>query len=729
MGNEFNKLYEFAGFRFDVKRNRLWRNGDAVSLSPKASDVLALLLERNGEFVSKEEIFECVWKDTFVEEGVLTQNVYVLRKALGKNPDGNHLIENRNRFGYRVTVPVRLIDAPNGADIPISGSTDSGSVQGNEALKARPVPRRRRVAIGAVAVLLVALPVIFAGWYFFRPVVASWLRKPIESVKFTRLTNSGDLTTSVISPDGNLIAFIREDSVYLKDINTEKELKLEVPNVRSFSALNFSPDGEHLYFRNNRVLSTQASIMRVSRFGGEAEQVVERSWGSFSVSPDGEKIAYVINVPPVAKFNLKVRELGTGDEKEFFITEQPQSPCLVCSPAWSPDSRKIVFSTNIPNSTGQLWVFDMASGEKSEIKPDKLRRFEQAAWLPDGGSFIVSASDGSRFFHLWKVFVPDGQVLPITNGLSSYTKVSVSSDGRRVLALRSDETANIFVADSAKLSEPKQVTTGNQNSFGQNGLHWIDDGRIIFSTQTEQNLTDNLAIVNLADNSRTAVTSDRQNSYRVPVSNGRSIWYTMNKDGSAQIFQMDLDGKNQRQLTSGTDGQRQSPRVTNDSRYLYYVRRGRDGASILRYDLQLEKEEVFFSHPEFQPGPFLELSPDNKYLTFFRMQNRPAGADDESNAVMTVLSIEKPTDIKFFPVSAVPPIRRFSPDSKAIDYIYAPTDATQIVRQTFDGGEVMPIFTTSEGKVFNFAWSKDGKRLAISIGHQLRDAVLLTDLN
>ncbi|MGD9563386.1 MAG: winged helix-turn-helix domain-containing protein [Pyrinomonadaceae bacterium] len=728
MANGFNNLYEFADFRFDRGRGRLSRNGDPIPLSPKASELLALLLANNGEFVSKEEIFNSVWKDTFVEDGVLTQNVYVLRKALGKDADGRPLIENRARFGYRVTVPVSRIEPAEKDEQAVSALIDEPHPAATEATRKRESSRQRMLAWPLLAALI-AISLGILAWYYLPSIVSAWLRKPIESVKYTRLTNSGDLASSVISPDGNLIAYIRGDGLYLKDINTEKELKIDVPNVRSFSSVNFSPNGEYLYFRNNRVLSTQAAIMRVSLLGGEAVEVIERSWGSFSLSPDGKKVAYILNVPPIAKFNLRVRDLETAEEKEFFAAEQPHSPCVICAPAWSPDSSRIIFSTNIPTATGQLFLVDLVTDKKEEIKLGKLRRFQQAAWLPDGESFIVSATEGSRFFHLWKAYLPDGELEPVTNGLSSYTGVSISADGTKVLALRADETANIFVADTANLSEPRQVTFGSHNSFGQNGLHWIDEKRILYSSQTEQNLADNLAIVNIENGSSSDITNERRNSFRVPVSNGTMIWYSMNKDGASQIFQMTIDGKDIRQLTSGSDGQRRSPRLTSDSRYLFYVRRGPGGSSIMRLDLQNQTEEEFFSNPDYQPGPFLELSPDNKYLTFSRLQNRPANSDDDLNLMVTVVSVEDTSNINTFPVAAVPPIRRFSPDSRSIDYLYAVTDATQIVRQSFNGGEIRPVFTSAQGEIFNFAWSKSGKQLALSCGLQTKDAVLLTDFN
>ncbi len=735
MASEINNLYEFADLRFDGKKGKLWRNGDLTLLSPKASELLALLLERNGEFVSKEEIFEKVWTDTFVEDGVLTQNIYTLRKALGKNGEGQPLIENKFRLGYRITVPVTssLTDirhAENGKSD--NAETRLKSLEAAESLDVKPpAPLRRKIPgsafVGVALVLLIAVGLI--GWLYFRPNISTVFRKPIERVKFTKLTSTGDLASAVISPDGSVIAFTRTDNVYLKDIATEKEIKLDIPNVKSFSSLQFSPAGDFIYFRSNRVLSAQTEISKVSRFGGESQPVVERSWGSFSVSPDGKKIAYFLNVPPVAKFNLKIRDLETGEEKEYFAAEQPHSPCAICAPAWSPDGGKIIFSTNIPTGNGQLFIVDLKIDKKEEIKLDKLKRFEQAAWLPDGHGFIISATEGSRIFHLWKVYYPDGEIQPVTNGLSAYGKVTISSDGKSILAMQTDETSNIFVANADNLKEHKQLTTGQQNSFGQNGLHWVDERRLLYSMQTEQNLVDNLAILNIEDGSKTQVTNDKRNSFRVPVSDGKRIWFTMNQDGSSQIFQMDIDGKNIKQLTDGNDGLRQSPRVDTNARYLYYVVRGKEGSGIRRFDLQNNLEEVIFNNPEFQPGPFLEISPDDRYLTFTRVRERTGEIGGQFNAEMAVVAVEDATVIKVFPVSMIPPIRRFSPGGKSIDWIYAATEGTQIVRQAVDESKPTPIYTAQEGEIFNFAWSKNGKQLAIAIGQQYKDAVLLTDFD
>ena len=98
---ETKDFVEFGPFRVDVRRRILTRGGEPVSLPSKALDVLLALLARPGKTVSKDELIKEVWPDTFVEEGNLTQMVFLLRKALGESEGAQPLIVTVPRQGYR----------------------------------------------------------------------------------------------------------------------------------------------------------------------------------------------------------------------------------------------------------------------------------------------------------------------------------------------------------------------------------------------------------------------------------------------------------------------------------------------------------------------------------------------------------------------------------------------------------------------------------------------------
>jgi len=87
MPSLISNLYAFGDFRLDAK-NRVLRLGDQpIALTPKAFEVLLLLIQHSGRLVSKDELMRTVWPDSFVEESNLTQTVFMLRKALGETPE------------------------------------------------------------------------------------------------------------------------------------------------------------------------------------------------------------------------------------------------------------------------------------------------------------------------------------------------------------------------------------------------------------------------------------------------------------------------------------------------------------------------------------------------------------------------------------------------------------------------------------------------------------------
>jgi DNA-binding winged helix-turn-helix (wHTH) protein/TolB-like protein/Flp pilus assembly protein TadD len=102
-------FYEFGRFRLKSDERVLLREEELVPLTPKAFDILLTLLENDGRIVPKDDLMKKVWPNTFVEEGNLTQNVSLLRKALGESANGPQFIETVPRRGYRFVAPVSKI--------------------------------------------------------------------------------------------------------------------------------------------------------------------------------------------------------------------------------------------------------------------------------------------------------------------------------------------------------------------------------------------------------------------------------------------------------------------------------------------------------------------------------------------------------------------------------------------------------------------------------------------
>jgi len=122
--------YAFGPFVLDLQRQELRRGAEPVPLTPKAFDTLRVLVEADGAVVPKEEILALVWRDRFVEESVLSQNVYTLRKVLAEGDDGRAYILTVPRRGYRFGEPVERLSgeypaAPRSAGDAIPATTGS----------------------------------------------------------------------------------------------------------------------------------------------------------------------------------------------------------------------------------------------------------------------------------------------------------------------------------------------------------------------------------------------------------------------------------------------------------------------------------------------------------------------------------------------------------------------------------------------------------------------------
>src|SRR5467141_1203281 len=106
-----SNLYRFGQFMLDPSRRTLSRANSTVSLTPKAFDVLIFLAQNSNRLVTKEELLQAVWVDTFGEEGNLTQYISHLRKALGDNSEDTRLIVTIARKGYQFTGNVTVTEA------------------------------------------------------------------------------------------------------------------------------------------------------------------------------------------------------------------------------------------------------------------------------------------------------------------------------------------------------------------------------------------------------------------------------------------------------------------------------------------------------------------------------------------------------------------------------------------------------------------------------------------
>ncbi len=105
-----NECYAFGPYRLDLSRRVLSSNGDTISLTPKATEILIKLVVNAGQLLEKDQLLKELWPETFVEESNLSQNIFTLRKALGDDRSEPRYIETVAKRGYRFVGNVKVVN-------------------------------------------------------------------------------------------------------------------------------------------------------------------------------------------------------------------------------------------------------------------------------------------------------------------------------------------------------------------------------------------------------------------------------------------------------------------------------------------------------------------------------------------------------------------------------------------------------------------------------------------
>jgi eukaryotic-like serine/threonine-protein kinase len=257
-------LYEFGPFRLEPAERRLLRDGQQISLPPKALDVLVVLVSRADHLVTKEDLLKEVWTDTFVEEASLSYTVSLLRKALHAGADQVRYIETVQKLGYRFTSPVRTLTTDGStADIGALPPASPLTAQVASMTAALPAVKRSRLWSGAsprqratmaIGVLGLLVAAVVLGRYTHE------VAPPAAPARFEETIPGHIILTDwdhpVMSPDGRRVAFTGVSEgrrhVWVRPLQSSAPILL--PGTEGGNIPFWSPDSKSLAFFAHRKL-------------------------------------------------------------------------------------------------------------------------------------------------------------------------------------------------------------------------------------------------------------------------------------------------------------------------------------------------------------------------------------------------------------------------------------------------------------------------------------------
>jgi Tol biopolymer transport system component/DNA-binding winged helix-turn-helix (wHTH) protein len=712
--------YQFGPFELDAAEGTLARNGNRVKLQDLPCRLLIMLVERPGEVVSRDEIRQRIWSaDTFLEfDNSLGVAIRKVRDALGDNPETPRYLETVPRRGYRFSAPVTTL---NGAGSR-SSSLDSVSAAREETQGAS-WNDRKKIVIGAV--VLVVTATIGSAIYRFM-----WHKEapapPYQSIRMTRLTNTGKSRMASISPDGKYVVHVIEDggkqSLWVRQAATANNVQIVAPAEVQYFGMTFSPDGNYIYYVAAPKSASKAVAYQLPVFGGTPQKVMEDVDAPIAVLPDGSQMAYIRFLPAKGEDDLLVAKIDGSGEHVVNRSKLPDRYCYSwfeqsCGAAWSPDGKHIMIMTAQGtlgiNTTWGLLDVPLQGGEKKIIVPPRWASSGRAVWVADGSGVILDSADPSsgQSPQLWYVSFPEGSVRQITHDLNRYFGVSLTADSSALVTVQSEVSSFISTASLGTRSE-RQLTFGSGTSDGHDGVTFTPDGGVIYTSNIDGHL--DLWSIGAHVSAPVQLTSKAGNNFSPRVTpDGKTIVFTSNRDGQSNIWKMKADGSEQIQLTHG--GMDRFPEVAPDGKWVFY------GSAILGRFSVCKIPLSGGTSVRVNDGIWANAtpSPDGKFLAITSFEERTGWGEN-------VVPIEGGEPVK---VAQLNDTRlQWMPDSKSIVYIDSKNGISNLWSQPVKGGLPRQITNFSSGLIFDFAISHDGKQLMLARGSVNSDVIMINDV-
>lgn len=712
-------IYEFEDFRLDAARLMLYKNEKPLALAPKVVETLVALVERRGEVVSKNELMERVWADSFVEESNLTQNIYLLRKAVGKTAKGEPLIESFRRRGYRFNGEIKSREK---TETP--AEIEKSDFAAEEKVVQPPTDYKRRrgyFLAGAIAAcgLLILLGFSAARFFSTKSEKAQIIGAAPPNLKIARLTPDLNVFISEFTPDGkSLIYTLREkgkQSVWLKDLATGEARQILPPSDTPYGTPRFSRDGAMIYYLTNRPHKPNSTLVRISATGGaasEPEEIVTNTISPIAFSPDEKQIVFlsdgnyyqlrIANTDGTNERVLAQRDLKKG----WFESWESRM-------SWSPDGEKIAICGaryEGGKRISELIEVNVRDGGEKTIPTPPWNYLDDVEWLGDGTGLIVVARETETSpFQIWHVSYPTGATRRITNDSNDYVDIALSPDSRQLATNQKFYNTNLWIAPFDDLSQAGQITFGSRAADGFDGIAFTPGGKIIYTSPRDGNV--DLWMMNADGGEQKQLTKNAGgwNARPQVTADGRYIVFVSTRTGAKQIWRMDADGGNPVQMTDVLEANDPSP--SPDNNWIYFSNREDEKSFIAKIPSSGGEPARVSKTPHSADTP--NVSPDGR-LIFYNIYEAGSAQPWKS----ALMSAETGLQIKMFEHNYRV---AWMADSKSV----IRNDGGNLFQMPLDAGEQKQLTNFTGESIRWFAVSPDYRKIVMSRGNPSREAVLI----
>ena len=573
--------------------------------------------------------------------------------------------------------------------------------------------------LGTGVILAVVAVLAAAAAYGAYTFVQKGKHLPFEKFSIENISNNGHISQAAISPDGKyLLQALDENgmqSLWLHHIPTETNKEVVEPVAAIYQGLTFSPDGNYIYFVRREEAEESISVLyRASLLGGEPKVIIRDVDSPITFSPDGAHFAFLRQLHDSPKWDLVLAKSDGTIERPIFTGRLLKSDSYV--PAWSPDGKTILIPIVQPSrdAIGGFSAVDASTGNEQVLPDTSGHIYYVPTWLPDGTGLIVNSSQldsGHRQIQLGFLPSPSGEFHPLTADTNNYGAQTISKDGKTLAAIQSRVRFEFGVAPATDPDKLKTVPLESQLPVWR--WDWTTDGKLVLPQSGD------IKIVNPAGGEKVVLSDSKHIPDQLAVcGDGRYLVFrelARTTASSANLWRANLDGSDQRQLTTSLSDQ--APTCAKSGSWVYYVDTN-DNGYLKRVSLEGGSPETVVN---FSMGSYA-LSPDGKNVASLEVR-------ELDHKLMLRMDSTEAHHMVYHDIDqrALPDGLAFAPDGKAVVYIVREKGVDNLWSQPLDGSATKQLTHFGKEKIGRFAFSPDGSQIAIERGEKEADVVLLKD--
>lgn len=646
----------------------------------------------------------------------------IIKRALEKEPNSRH----QNFTDFRDDLNHLLVEFKTDPNrFAITDQAESPTDNYSLPVKANTakVSQSKNLLFGIIAVILLGGLALGVYWKYFS--VSNSAINSFQSIKIDPLTANGVAVSTAISRDGKYIAYAKDEggkqSLWLRQTAIAGDTQIVPPTRTEYDFLDFSPDGNFLYFVGTGADGQPSSLYQITTLGRNLRKIISGVDSKISFSPDGKKIAF--KRVSGGENSIIIADAEGGNERVLRTRNFPE--IYTDAVSWSPDGKLIAVPTLTRGVSyaGGIAVIEADSGKETPIvlSDKQVLRINRVEWMNDGKGLIFTQYTGmmGQRYQLRYVSYPSGEIRNVSNDLTSYEDLSLTADSKTLVSVQREYSMGIWLTPENDFSQVTQIETRTGKDDGERGLSWTKDGKIVY-VSTEGG-AQNIWRMDADGGNPKPLTTGYNGGKIVPTLaiGGDQIIFLGEAHPGMNFFSMNSDGQNLKTVAKDNDFAFEEGSANEN--WIVFTTRGGGKNRIWKMSLTggdaVKLTDIEASNPV--------ISPDGKMVAYFiRDKGQPLQ--------LGVISIDGGTPLKTFelPITTVVDAGiSWNKNGDGILYVSTLGTTSNIWNQPLNGTKATSLTNFKEFQIAQFALNADGKRLAVARGSRNRDIVLIKNIS